>query len=464
MDKKKLIYIALGALVLLPSCSQDEPTERELRGDDTPIYFRSYLPSVTQSRATVVNSDNFANCQVTGFNPDDVGLIDSDKNILMPFFSDICFYKNDEGNFVAREEDEVFWPRANNKLHFFAYYPSVASMRETLEEDEDCFTLLNSSSTLSNGKAVFDYRLEKFIVAPEIADQVDFVTAYTSASLSETGNSGIALDFKHQLARVEISAWGANEKYDFEIAGVRIGNPLTKGDFNLSALMTDNSLTPLWRNIGTQSVVQHIFAPGESIALVGSGNHESENDVVSIMGTAGPAMVIPMTSRIEAWEGKNDPAIANVPYTTDRMYFSTLLRVKNRDGKVVYPYPNDRDNMTVIYFAIDTDGKIAERLYKSDDQYFTTPDPTDDDAPYVPGDNEQICGFGWASLPVAARWEAGKIYTYKLNYTSGIGWHDPSDPTPGEPIIERGMIPFEVSVSEWIPADDYNSDLTVPKR
>ncbi|MDE6367609.1 MAG: hypothetical protein K2K94_00030 [Muribaculaceae bacterium] len=171
-----------------------------------------------------------------------------------------------------------------------------------------------------------------------------------------------------------------------------------------------------------------------------------------------------MTSRIEAWEGKNDPAIANEHYTTDRMYFSTLLRVKNRDGKVVYPYPNDRDGMTVIYFAIDTDGKIAERLYKVGEQYFTTPDPADDDTPYAIGETEQICGFGWASLPVAARWEAGKIYTYKLNYSSGIGWHDPSDPTPGEPIIERGVVPFDVTIDDWIKADDYDSNLTVPKR
>lgn len=462
MDKKKLIYFALGALILLPSCSQDEPSNRGLRGDAIPIYFRSYLPTVTQSRATVVNSANFTNCQVTCFNPYDAELIDSDNVTLLPFFNDICFQKNDEGNFVAREEDEIFWPRASNKIHFFAYSPSVASMKAT--GGDEFFNLVNASSTLSGGKTVIDYCLNNFVVAPEIADQVDFVTAYTAASLSDAGDAAIPLDFKHQLARVEISAWGANEKYSFEIAGVRIGNPLTGGDFNLSGLMPDNSLTYLWQGAIAQSVVEHIFAPGETIALVGNGKHESEDDVVSVMGSGGPAMVIPMASRIEAWEGENDPAIANVPYTTDRMYFSTLIRVKNRAGEVVYPYPNDRDGMTVIYFAINADGKIVERLYKIGNQYFTNSNPADDDMPYVTGDSEQIYGFGWASLPVAARWEAGKIYTYKLNYTSGIGWHDPTDPTPGVPIIERGTIPFEVDVDEWLPADDYNSDLTVPKR
>ncbi|MDE6368094.1 MAG: fimbrillin family protein, partial [Muribaculaceae bacterium] len=305
MDKKKLIYFALGTLVLLPSCSQDEPSKRELRGDDTPIYFRSYLPSVTQSRAAVINENNFTSCQVTCFNPDDA---DSDDGTLMPYFTDISFNKNEEGNFVAREEDGIYWPRASNKLHFFAYYPSVASMKETVGAD---FFNLDNASTHSDGKAIIDYHIKKFIVAPEISSQVDFITAYASASLSENGNTGIALNFKHQLARVEISAWGANDKYDYEIAGVRIGNPLTQGDFNLSGLMTDNTQTHFWENTGAQSVVQHIFNPGETIALVGGGNHESENDAVSVMGTAGPAMVIPMTSRIEAWEGKNDPAIAN---------------------------------------------------------------------------------------------------------------------------------------------------------
>lgn len=462
MDKKKLIYFVLGTLFMLASCSQEEPRS-ELPGDSSRIYFRSYLPTVTQTRAGVVSYDNFNTCQVTCFNPDDPETINLSTGEITPYFSDICFKKDATGRFFSQGDDECKWPDNKNRLHFFAYYPSVDSMKKIT--GDGFFNLVNASK-LFYGTPVIDYCLEKFRVAPDIADQVDFLTAYSTGSMSENGASGIELDFKHQLARVELSAWGANDKYDFEIAGVRIGNPLVESNFSLSALSraADNATT--WQTISArQAPVEHIFSRGETIVLLSksTGSHASENTAASVMGTAGPAMVIPMPARIEAWEGKNDPAIATIPYTTDKLYFSILLRVINRDSEVVYPYPYGHDNMTVIYLAIDNSGRINERLYKIDGTYYTAPEKSDD-CRYVTNDSEKICEFGWAALPVAARWEAGKIYTYKLNYSEGVGWHDPADPNPGEPIIEIGEIPFEVNIEDWLPAEDYNPDLDVPKR
>ena len=460
MIKKKLIYLALGSLFVLPSCSQDEPSKIEHPGDGNRIYFRSYLPAVTQTRAGVVSSDNFNTCQVTCFNPDNAELVDTLSGALTPYFNDVCFQKDASGRFLSQGDNKCIWPDAQSKLHFFAYYPSADSLKKA--SGSGFFNFVNASR-LTEGKAVLDYRIEKFHVSTEIAAQVDFLTAYASGSLVENADKGIELDFKHQLTRVELSAWGANEKYDFEIAGVRIGNPLVEGDLNLSALST--SASPWLNTEGHQASVEHIFSTGEEIVVLSksAASHASENEAASVMGTAGPAMVIPMSKRIEAWEGKKDPAIEAIPYSTDKMYFSILLRVKNKENEVAYPYPNDRDNMTVIYLAVDKDGKVTKRLYKIDDTYYTTSEKSDA-AKYTPTATEEIRGFGWAALPVAAKWEAGKIYTYKLNYSDGIGWHDPDDPKPGDPILERGKIPFDVTINEWTPAQDYDSDLNVPKR
>ena len=463
MINRKLTYLALGTLFMFTSCSQDEPARSELSVDGTRIYFRTYLPTVTQSRAGVVSSDNFNFCQVTCFNPDDTALIDSSTSAITPFFTDVRFEKDANGRFLSQGDNKCMWPDSKSKLHFFAYYPAIDSMKKL--SGENFFNLINTSK-LTDTTAVLDYKLEKFKVNTEIAKQVDFLTAYSSGSLLENANTGISLDFMHQLARIELSAWGANEKYDFEIAGVRIGNPFVEGDFNLSALSTPKGDAQTWLNTtGHQASVEHIFSSGETILLLSktAESHASEDDAVSIMGTAGPAMVIPMSARIEAWEGKSDPATATTPYSTDKMYFSVLLRVKNKENEVAYPYPNDRDNMTVIYLAVDNSGKINKRLYKIDGTYYTSSEKSDD-SKYTPTDTEEIRGFGWAALPVAAKWEAGKIYTYKLNYSDGIGWHDPDDPKPGDPILERGKIPFTVNVAEWTPADDYESDLNVPKR
>lgn len=453
MDNKKLIYLALGFLSIFPSCSQEGLTSGELMEEGKRISFRSILPSVAETRAGVISSDNFITCQVTCFNPEDNKLIDPASGEISPYFSDIRFEKDESGLFFSQGEDECLWPNAKNKLHFFAYYPAVEDMKKV---DDDGFFNLANGSKKADGNAVIDYRIEKFRVAPEIADHVDFLTAYSSATLSEDTGSGISLEFKHQLARIELSAWGDNEKFDFEIAGVRIGNPVVEGDFNLSSLAADAQSSPWEKTSGRNVSVEHIFSAGESVVSL---NETTEKEPASIMGAGGPAMVIPMTTKTDAWEGKDDPSIGSTPYATDKMYFSVLLRVKNKDNnKVAYPYPNDRDNMTVVYFAINS-GKIMARLHKIDGEFYTSPEKGEI---YNPGDSEEICGFGWAALPVAARWEAGKVYTYRLNYSYGIGCHDPSDPNPGEPIMERGEIPFVVSVEEW--AAGHTSNLDVPKR
>lgn len=473
MNTKKLTYLSLGSVLMLASCSQDELANREHPGDGNRIYFRSYLPTVTMSRAADASSSSLSTCQVTCFNQDDKNLIDPVTGEMTPYFTDTRFEDDGSGRFFSTGEDECIWPDANSRLHFFAYYPSADSMKDV--SGESFFNLVNASKLVDN-KPVFDYRLENFRVAKDIADQVDFVTAYAAGTLAkntenaenaESGSDGIKLDFKHQLARVELTAWGDNDKYDFEIAGVRIGNPIVEGDFDFSPLISSYDDAEYWQNVsGHNAPVEHIFNTGETIVLLSHSkeSHNSEDKVASIMGKAGAAMVIPMQDRIEAWEGKDDPATAAPDYSTDKMYFSVLLRVKNSDGGVAYPYINASDEMTIIYLAVDKEsGVVNKRLYKIDGEYYTTPEKSQDSI-YKPASTEDACEFSWAALPVPAKWEAGKKYTYKLNYTYGIGWHDPADPEPGEPIIERGGIPFSVSVDRWISADDYTPDIDVPKR
>ncbi|MDE6654303.1 MAG: fimbrillin family protein, partial [Muribaculaceae bacterium] len=205
MNTKKLIYMALGILLMLISCAQDEPSKRELPGDGNRIYFRSYLPTVTLSRAGEVTTANFKECQVTCFNPDDNTLIDSSTGTMTPYFTDICFENDGTGRFFSKGDEEYMWPNPNSTMHFFAYYPSVGDMKKI--SGDTLFNLVNASSLPADGTAVLDYHLERFRVHADIADHVDFLTAYSAGSLSANGDAGIKLDFKTQLARVELTAW-----------------------------------------------------------------------------------------------------------------------------------------------------------------------------------------------------------------------------------------------------------------
>lgn len=442
MVKRKTIYVTLTALLALASCAQEEPKGGNLTGEGNRIYFRSYLPSITQIRGGVMSEDSFTECRVSCINPNDTTLIDPESGEIAPYFSDIHFEKNEEGHFMAHEKDTCKWPTSNDKLHFFAYYPSAKSMQETIDDEK--FNLKNYS-TKAEGTPVIDYRMERFRIAPDMADHVDFVAAYSSGTKQDNLDSGIKLNFTHQLARIEFSASNESKIYDIDIAGVRIGNALTEGDFNFSAFLSGNVKT--WINT-TQTPVEHIFTSEEKIVPL-------SKDAASIMGKSGPAMVIPMQDKIEAWKGKGDPA-------ANKLYVSILLRVKNpaKGNEVVYPYPNDRDNLPVVYLVVGNDGTVIRRVYKIDDDYYTD-NENREELKYSPKATEEIYSFGWATVPVAAKWDAGKIYTYKLNYTEGVGWQDPSYPDPGEPIISDRVL-VNVSVTDWVSGED--NDVTVPRK
>lgn len=461
MEIKISKYAALLAgLLTLASCAQEGPEAPGPKEMGNRIFFRSHLPGVTQTRAEVISNDNLSECRVTCIIPEDTVLIDPESGKMTPYFRDMRFEKDDEGRFVALESDTSMWPKTKNILHFFAYHPSVEEMRKAINVKK--FNLANySRSTDSN--TIIDYRLENFQVAAEIADQVDFIAAYSDGTQQANGSTGIELNFGHRLARIELMAWSKNIRYDIEIAGVRIGNAITQGDFNFSSLISSTDRAGDWLNtVGHQSVVEHIFGEGETIVHL-SNKAESHTDKAhsaSIMGTAGPAMVIPMADRIEAWGGKDDVDSDTDSYSTDKLYFSVLLRVKNVADEVVYPYPRNSVNIPVTYLAVGNDGTVIRRLYKFDGEYYTSPEKQEDHI-YVGNDTEEIRGFCWAALPVAAKWDPGKIYSYKLNYTNGIGLHDPHDPIPGEPIFSDNVT-IDVTVADWKEGESNN--VTVPRK
>ncbi|MDE5996984.1 MAG: fimbrillin family protein [Muribaculaceae bacterium] len=454
------IYTVFLAVVLtLASCSQEGPSGSCLTADGERIFFRSYLPGISQTRTPVISNDNLTECQVTCLNPNDTSLINSDSGKMKPYFSDMRFEKDYEGRFVAQQSDTSMWPATRDRLHFFAYYPSAETMQTYIDSEK--FKLVNRSK-ISDDETVIDYRLESFRVARNIVDHVDFIAAYSDGTQQDNGSTGIDLNFRHHLARIELKAWSESIRYGIEIAGVRIGNAITEADFNFSTLSSVDGGE--WLNTeGHQSVVEHIFGEGENIVTL-NRNPESQTDkdhAASIMGKARHAMVIPMKERIEAWGGLEDPGLADTEqYSTDKLYFSVLLRVKNWADEVVYPYPDDQYEIPTVSLVVGKEGNVIRRVYKKGDGYYIE-DEENDDLKYNPTETEEIIDFCWASLPVAAKWEAGKIYTYKLNYTNGIGWHDPSYPVPGHPIIDE-RVAVNVEVSDW--KEGTNTDVKVPRK
>ena len=467
--------LALGAFVSAASCTQETAEPDIYEWADGKIYFRTSLSDIVSSRGADMTPESLGSFQVTCFNTGDIkGITDG---VFNPYFEDATFIRKTSAagtTYVSSPaEGPREWPSNSGVLSFFAFSPSLSVMASSLsgipEPERVGYLNLTNSSATDGQSATIGYRLEKVRVNPDIAGQFDFITAKASGERWKDFSQGVELAFSHQMSQVELRAWGSGAVYDFEIAGVRIGNPAVEGDF----IFADPTSPTGWKKTErpTTGKVEYLYrtaaasqpSAGDRIYSINHTEHNTAQAAESIMGLGGCAMVIPTVN--SKWEGLEDPNITAPPYSTERMYFSILLRVKDSaSGIMIYPYPDDPYGMKTEHYAVDRNGTIIARLFTGTEEgsYFRDEQLS---IPYEATDGEEIKEFGWATVPVDADWAAGKRYVYTLNYSEGIGLHDPDDPEPGKPISGQATISWSVAVQGWDYAeknDDYDPDIDVP--
>lgn len=437
------------ALLLLPalmlfSCSQDEEPLLVESDGDSEIVFTTVLPGVeTRSESFVTRSldDGF---HVTAFCPEDESTIDGSGNMRAYF--DYQLVTKTPGMGDAFRSELCRWPEnkgtKEGTLKFFAFYPSLEVLRERSGGNESNFNLKNTS-TKKGTTITYKYVMEKFKVNRDISRHVDFVMATAQENRKNGLYSGVALKFEHQLARVDLKAWGDPTTYDIEIAGIRLGNVYTECnlDFtlkpNISSAAKDSTQNGQWLKTPapTRGVVEHIYREGESVIQIkNGGKYNTQAKATSLMANAGSAFVIP--GSYSYW---------NKSKTGTGIYISVLLRVKDIDGMQLYPYIEGASmnatttsaNMNVIYFAVDkSTGLINKRVYKKNGVYYTDEGGT---IPYAINANEEIRDYGWAALQISSSGtttlKSGCQYTFTLNYSTGVGVEDPADVLPGKAII-----------------------------
>ena len=479
MKIKRVTYFALTAFVFAASCSKEAAEPGVYEWADGKIYFKTSLSDVASSRAQDMTLDKLESFQVTCFNTADRDK--DEQGYLLPYFENATFVRKPNETYESSPSEEPReWPTNEGLLRFFAFSPSLSVMENgnsALEETDESgyFNLINSSTEEDSDVAV-GYRLGTVRINPDISRQFDFITAEASGERWKDFGGGVNLAFSHQLCQVELNAWGAGENYEFDIAGVRIGNPVVEGTF-IFADEADPDVACKWdvTDGGFKDKVEYLYScagttasadtqgSGDIIYRINSRTHNTAESAASIMGHGGCAMVIP--TKNDKWEGTDDPNIGVASYSTDKMYFSILMRVTDcKSGNVVYPYPGNKKGMKVISYVADRAGNIISRLYSGEREgtYFTD---SELQLPYVAKDGEETMDFGWAAVPVDVDWSAGKRYVYTLNYSEGIGLHDPSDPEPGKLIVGQTPVEWSVSVGKWDyaePNDDYTPDLDVP--
>lgn len=439
----KSTYLLVVSAIALTSCSQEDLPGLAVNGGSQ-ILFSTSIPVTT--RATVTTKDNMSHFFVTAFDFDDPDRI---KNgVVEPLFE----YRKVEidPEHETYVSSDCCWPEATKEsdlVNFFGFYPAPA--------DPQDYQFVNSSADGS-----LSYKLKSFSVAPDIADQVDFITAYTTGSMEKNLFSGVTLPFEHKLSRIEVKAYGKNNSCDIEIAGVRIGGTGVSDTFEFKAVEGGG----VWTGNPSRGVVEYVFRKGDKIVSCGKNNKVAYDDAFSIMGAERAdgnencAMLIP--ANYAEWDYEED-----TKNTANQMYISVLLRVtdptptagENPKEKQRYPYrdlsqgANAMDSgIPVVYLAIDkATGEVSTRLYKKDEIFYTDSSCT---SAYTLPASEEIKEFGWAAVPVKGEWLPGKIYTYTLDYTLGVGVHEPGvttvAPGAGDPVISD-RVGLTYDVKEW---------------
>lgn len=479
MNLSRVTYCALAALAFVASCSKEaaEPDVFDWTGRD--IRIKATLSEVGSTRGQSMTLDGLSSFQVTCFNT--VEYNDAATDQLPPYFEDSSFIKDEtstgEVSYVSQLTEE--WPNNSEVIRFYAFSPSREDMRKENPDINNTnindFFNLNHSAVKNAAGVNIGYRLDKIRVNPDILKQYDFITADVSGDRNADFGSGVSLEFRHQMSQVEIRAWGGSTTYDIEIAGVRLGNPTVENSYIFSDA-TSPAKGGAWSTAGEsiRGKVEYVYrnsnttgggaGTGDKIYFIRNDEHNTEGSAASIMGISGKAMVIP--GRNEKWEGLADPNIRTTPYKTNKMYISVLLRViDSKTGIQRYPYPGNRDGMEVITYAVNEEGIIVYRLYQKggSGEYFTDPWFSNR---YTAREGMEIHEYGWAAVPVDIDWKAGKRYVYTLNYSEGVGIHDPDDPEPGKPIGGLASIEWGVNIGNWdyaVKNEDYNPDVDVPE-
>lgn len=442
-------YLYIAAALLMSACSEnDNPVISE--AEKNQIVFRSSLPTLT-ARSAIVTTENLNSFYVSAFDTDEPLNIQPDGT-QKTHFNHESVTLNSGG--IVYTSPSCFWPEVGKESHqlsFFGFYPSLS--------DGDLSRLKNTSTATAFNYKFTDYRLSK-----DIDKHIDFIAAYTTGSMAENFFSGINLPFKHMMCRVEVKAWSAHKSCNIEIAGVRIGGVHKKADFNFAP---DAQSPGYWSDRDDIGLVEYVFDNGDKIVTLNKGDKSTStiDGALSIMGNTKPdgnnAMLIP-NNYTDKWDFEGD-----INNSKNGMYLSVLLRIVDATssetrGIQQYPYLDTKQgidalDIPALYLAVKKQtNTVSRRLYKNK---ITGAYCTDEQCtkPYTLPSDEVVKSFGWAALPVTGIWAPGNIYTYTLDFSYGIGLHDPEvmtkHPKAGDPIISD-IVGIKFTVKEWTTSPD----------
>lgn len=247
-------------------------------------------------------------------------------------------------------------------------------------------------------------------------DQKEVMTAFNVGTKAADADYGVALRFKHVLSQIVVCASNKNtEERKVEIVGVKIANVKTKNTLYLPTVPTNGTSTYNPYSAAATTPIDMIIKGKASNAVTLTA--AVQNIMFDEDGTQGGFMVLPQDFT------------SNAPLAATDTYISVLARIYEKDGS---------GNWKLIY-------------------------------PYLTTDNGE---FAFTAVGIDGTWEAGKKYTYTLNFYQGNGgagtvdpdYTDPTDnPDPApNPNPDDPDEPKQPSDTDTPPTDPTSPDPTDP--
>lgn len=394
--KSKLFFLALSAMALATSCSNDEVTELS---DSNAIKYDLGIGKITRATDVYCNANKFtsfkvwANYTATG-------------GTATPYIAGDNITSTD-GSTWADASGTRYWPNEGT-LDFYA----LAGY---------------SDPTLATGNTV------TWSVTETVANQQDL--CYAVKKGQSKANSTVALNFRHALSQIVFKAQNKNAKLYVEIEEVGVCNVNSGAIFTLPTANTDNNKQDhtssdatfeagsqgAWASYtGAAKYTTEVFnkvVEGNSTVVNLTDNTSTNSHVTNDYGKA--MLLLPVSSTTTPWDGETQLTI-NAGTYTPAVADGTLILVKCKIWNVAGETVNKGTD--VVLYSNDDETKSAR----------------------------------WAAIPASFAWEQGKKYIYTLVFDKGNGGIDP-DPEDPDPVLVK--IDYTVQIDDFVKGENYDIDM-----
>ena len=236
MRKTNIFYVALAAMTLATSCSQDELQSSQAAQCEINFNASMGLKSrATETDATKLQSSCF---YVSSF-------VLNKEN----YMKDVKYTYADQ-KWSSPTGETYFWP-VSETLNFYAYAYGHESDQATLTG----VTINKTEQKIENFSPATGSESEGS--KADASKQKDLIYAAVTGSKADNGENGITLTFKHALSEISVKALNSNTAYKVEVKGVKLGNIISQGTFKFPTASDGSaSNNGEWTNTNTTTAYE----------------------------------------------------------------------------------------------------------------------------------------------------------------------------------------------------------------